>query len=154
MSLTPHEIQLIQTSFQNVVPIKTQAADIFYNKLFEYDPGLRSLFKTNMEEQGNKLMSILGAAVKGLNDIEKLIPVLENLARTHLEYGVKIDDYTPVGNALIYALKQGLGEDFTPEVREAWSKLYRVLADVMRSAAYPEYDAGTYHNQKQYAARS
>ena len=98
-----------------MVPIKEEAAAIFYKKLFEYDPSLKALFKGNMASQGNKLMATLGLAVKGLNDLEKLVPVLENLAKKHLEYGVKVEGYTPVGNALRFTWKQGLGSEFTPE---------------------------------------
>ncbi len=154
MSLTPQEIELVQSSFQKVVPIKDQAAAIFYDKLFEYDPELKPLFKGNMVEQGNKLMATLGLAVKGLNDLSKLVPVLENLAVKHLDYGVKVDDYSPVGNALLHTLKQGLGAEFTPEVKSAWTNLYKVVHDVMRGATYPNYSADTYQNTKQYASRS
>lgn len=151
MALTPHEVSLIQASFQKVVPIKEQAAAIFYDKLFEYDPSLKPLFKGDMSEQGNKLMATLGVAVKGLNDLEKLVPVLENLAQKHVTYGVKVEDYTPVGNALLYTLKQGLGSAFTPELRSAWTNLYKLVAEVMRSAAYPQYDVTSYKNVKVYA---
>ncbi len=53
-------------------------------------------------------------------------------------------------SALLFALKQGLGEEFTPELREAWSETYQVMAIVMRQAAYPSYNSNTYHNNKHY----
>lgn len=151
MPLTAKEISLLQSSFAKVAPIKDAAAEIFYDKLFEYDPRLKQLFKGSMKTQGNKLMATLGVAVKGLNDLEKLVPVLQNLAIKHVDYGVKVEDYTPVGNALLYALSQGLGAQYTPEVKEAWVKLYRLVADVMRSAAYPDYDSASYKNTRVYA---
>ncbi|MFT4633312.1 MAG: nitric oxide dioxygenase [Candidatus Azotimanducaceae bacterium] len=46
-----------------------------------------------------------------------LVPVLQDLATRHVGYGVKVEDYTPVGNALLYALEQGLGPKFMPEVK-------------------------------------
>ena len=112
MSLTPTQKQLVQVSFQKVVPIAATAADIFYAKLFEYDPSLKPLFKGDMTTQGDMLMTTLGVAVKGLDNLDTLVPVLEGIATKHLEYGVKIDDYTPVGNALLYALSVGLEDDF------------------------------------------
>lgn len=150
MSLTPTQKQLVQVTFQKVVPIAATAADIFYTKLFEYDPSLKPLFKGDMTTQGDMLMTTLGVAVKGLDNLDTLVPVLEGIATKHLEYGVKIDDYTPVGNALLYALSVGLEDDFTPEVKQAWVTVYKIIADVMRSAAYPDYDSGSYQNKKQY----
>jgi len=136
MSMTATQIKLVQDSFARVAPIADQAAQIFYDKLFEYDPSLRKLFKNDMSEQGRKLMATLGVAVKSLTDLNGLVPVLQKLAERHVGYGVKAEDYTPVGNALLYALKQGLGDDFTPDVREAWVETYRLVAQTMKSHVY------------------
>ena len=137
MSLTPHQIQLIQQSFAKVEPIADQAAEIFYNKLFEYEPSVRPLFKSDIRNQGRKLMSTLKVAVKALDDLDALVPVLQKMAVKHVEYGVRAEHYTPVGNALLYALKVGLGKDWTPELRQAWVEVYRLIAKTMKDAAYP-----------------
>jgi nitric oxide dioxygenase len=79
-----------------------------------------------------------------------LVGVLQKLADRHVGYGVKMDDYTPVGNALLYTLKTGLAADYTPELRAAWIEVYKTIAEVMRSHAYGNYDATTYKNTKHY----
>ncbi len=137
MSLSPRQIQLIQQSFAKVEPIADQAAEIFYNKLFEFEPSVRPMFKGNMQNQGRKLMSTLKVAVKALDDLDGLVPVLQKMAVKHVDYGVRAEHYTPVGNALLYALKIGLGEDWTPELRQAWVDVYRIIAKTMKDAAYP-----------------
>lgn len=137
MAITPRQIQLIQQSFAKVEPISDKAAEIFYNKLFEYEPSVRPMFKSNMQNQGRKLMSTLKVAVKALDDLDGLVPVLQKMAVKHVEYGVRAEHYTPVGNALLYALKVGLGEDWTPELRQAWVEVYRLIAKTMKDAAYP-----------------
>ena len=63
---------------------------------------------------------------------------------------MSVDDYTPVGNALIYTLKAGLGDDFDERTRDAWVKIYRTIAEVMRSAAYDDFDSASYTNTKTY----
>jgi hemoglobin-like flavoprotein len=136
MSITPRQVQLIQESFTKVEPIAEQAAEIFYNKLFEYDPKLRPLFKSDLKDQGRKLMTTLKVAVNGLNDLEKLVVVLQQLAERHVGYGVKPEDYTPVGNALLFTLKTGLGPDWNPELRQAWVDVFRLMATVMKEHAY------------------
>ncbi|WP_100642762.1 globin family protein [Alteromonas facilis] len=150
MSLSEKDKVLVQQSFQKVVPIADTAAEIFYAKLFEYDPTLKPLFKGNMKQQGQMLMSTLKAAVEGLDDISAVVETLEQLALRHVKYGVKVDDYTPVGNALLFALQQGLGDGFTADVRTAWVHVYKTIADVMRSTAYPDFDPNTYTNTKRY----
>ena len=137
MAITQRQIQLIQQSFAKVEPISDKAAEIFYNKLFEYEPSVRPMFKSNMQNQGRKLMSTLKVAVKALDDLDGLVPVLQKMAVKHVEYGVRAEHYTPVGNALLYALKVGLGEDWTPEQRQAWVEVYRLIAKTMKDAAYP-----------------
>ena len=150
MSITARQISLIQNSFAKVEPIADQAANIFYNKLFEYDPSLRRMFSGDMDGQGRKLMAVLKTAVASLNNLDALVPVLQGLASKHVEYGVKAEDYTPVGNALLFTLKQGLGAEFTPELRSAWVDLYRLVANVMRQHAYPGFNPATFQNAKQY----
>ena len=114
------------------------AAELFYNKLFELDPALKPLFKGNMKEQGTKLMATLKLAVKGLDDLDKLVPVVQDLGRRHKGYGVAPAHYATVAEALLWTLGQGLAEAFTPEVEEAWTAVYTVLAETMIAAAADE----------------
>ena len=128
-------IQLVQSSWAKVVPIAPQAAEIFYGKLFALDPKLKKLFKNDMKTQGNKLMQMLGAAVGMLNNLDGLVPVLQDLAKRHVDYGVEEKDYATVGAALLATLSDGLGKEFTPEVKEAWASVYGVMTGVMIKAA-------------------
>lgn len=125
---------LVQTSFAQIRPIADAAAALFYRRLFELDPTLRPLFKGDLEEQGRKLMDMIGLAVKALDRPDALQPALATLGRRHAGYGVNEHDYETVGEALIWTLDQGLGPSFTTEIREAWTALYRLVADTMRAA--------------------
>lgn len=132
-------ITLVQDSFEKVKPIAATAAEIFYAKLFELDPTLKSLFPNSeegMKVQGNKLMTMLAAAVAGLSNLEALVPVLQNLGKRHVEYKVEPSHYNTVGAALLDTLKVGLGDDFTPEVKEAWATVYGTMSTVMIDASY------------------
>ena len=133
--LTQAQIALVQNSFAVVAPIADDAAALFYRRLFEIDPTLKAMFKSDMAEQRRKLMQMLSAAVKGLNHIERLIPVVEDLGRRHVNYGVEEHHYDTVGNALLWTLEKGLGAAFTPDVREAWATVYGLLASTMARAA-------------------
>jgi hemoglobin-like flavoprotein len=133
--MTPDEIALVQESWKKVVPIQDAAAGLFYGKLFELDPALRALFKSDLKEQGRKLMTMINVAVNGLTRLDTLVPAVQELGRRHAGYGVKDEHYGTVATALIWTLEQGLGPAFTPSVKAAWVKAYTVLANTMRDAA-------------------
>lgn len=132
-------VSLVQESFEKVKPIAPAAAEIFYSKLFELDPTLRPLFPTGeeaMKTQGNKLMTMLAAAVAGLSNLDALVPVLQDLGKRHVSYNVEPSHYNTVGAALLSTLEAGLGEDFTPEVKSAWASVYGTMSTVMIEASY------------------
>lgn len=133
--MTPEQVKLVQSSFEKVAPIAPQAADIFYSRLFEIAPEVRRLFPEDISEQKGKLMSMLTTAVTNLHQAEKIIPAVEDLGRRHVDYGVTEEHYKPVGEALIYTLDKGLGDEFTPEVKEAWIATYTTVQSVMTKAA-------------------
>ena len=89
-----------------------------------------------MVEQGNKLMTMLAAAVAGLSNLDALIPVLKGLGQRHVEYKVEPSHYDTVGAALLGTLEVGLGDEFTPEVKTAWADVYSVMSSVMIEASY------------------
>jgi hemoglobin-like flavoprotein len=133
--LTMTQIELVQKTFAVVAPIADDAAALFYRRLFEIDPRLEPMFKGNMAEQRRKLMVMLSAAVKGLPRLDRLVPVLEDLGRRHAHYGVEDTHYETVGEALLWTLEKGLGPEFTPEVREAWTSVYGIVASTMKAGA-------------------
>lgn len=132
--MTPRQVELVQDSFRQVMPIAPQAADLFYARLFELAPEVRPLFKGDMKEQGRKLMAMLATVVNGLTRLDLLMPAAQGLAQRHIAYGAEAAHYPVVGAALLDTLAKGLGDDFTPEVREAWATAYGTLSGVMVEA--------------------
>jgi hemoglobin-like flavoprotein len=108
--MNPDQIFLIQSSFE--IP----------------------LFKSNMTEQRRKLMNTLKVVVVNLDDLNSIIPAVQALGARHTGYGVKAEHYMTVMAALVWALEQQLGTEFTPDTKSAWAIAYNTLADVMLSA--------------------
>jgi nitric oxide dioxygenase len=131
-----HKIKLVQESFEKVAGLGVKAAELFYAELFAIDPSLRSMFKSPMPVQHKKLLAALALVVRSLHTPEKILNAVQKLAVKHLDYGVKAEHYTYVGNALLRTLKKGLGTDFTPELCDAWTDAFRMLARIMKEAAY------------------
>jgi hemoglobin-like flavoprotein len=135
LHMTPEQKALVQETWLAVAPISDQAAELFYGRLFELNPALKQLFKSDMNEQGKKLMQMIGFCVAGLDRLDELVPAVEALGRRHVNYGVMESHYDTVGAALLWTLEQGLGEAFTPQVEQAWSEVYQTLAGTMISVA-------------------
>lgn len=133
--MTPEKVEMVQASFKKVAPIADAAADIFYDRLFEIAPDVRPLFPAQMTDQKRKLMTTLGTAVSNLHQIDTILPVVQELGRKHVGYGVKDAHYDTVGEALLFTLEKGLGDDWTPELKEAWTETYVMVATVMKDAA-------------------
>lgn len=137
--MTPEQRQLVKDSWAKVLPIKETAAELFYTRLFETYPEVQPYFKGDMREQGHKLMAMLNTAVNGLDRLEALIEPLKNMGKAHAGCGVMAEDYNKVGDAFLWTLEKGLGGDFTPEVKQAWTVTYTTVADVMiEGAGYPK----------------
>lgn len=134
--MTPEQNEIVQETWSRVSPIADTAAKLFYDRLFEIDPTTRPLFKAeNLPEQRRKLMQTLDQLVRGLDRLDDLVPVIEELGRRHVRYGVRDDHYDTVGAALLWTLEQGLGAHWTPEAQAAWTEIYTLTAGVMRNAA-------------------
>ncbi|HET7363227.1 MAG TPA: globin family protein [Burkholderiales bacterium] len=133
--MTPKQIQLVQASWRQVLPIADAAAELFYSRLFELDPTLRKLFRGELQEQGGKLMEMIDLAVQSLARTDALRLGLRALGRRHAGYGVRDEHYDTVSRALLWALGKGLGAAFTPEVEQAWAAAYGFLAATMKDAA-------------------
>jgi hemoglobin-like flavoprotein len=133
--VTLRQKNLVQESFASLAPIAEDAMALFYRRLFELDPALSAMFPADMAAQHRKLAQMLTAAVKGLDHLDRLVPVVQDLGRRHTGYGVTEAHYETVGAALLWTLEKGLGAAFTPEMKNAWATVYGLLATVMKDAA-------------------
>jgi hemoglobin-like flavoprotein len=129
--MDPDTIALVKDSWAKILPISDTAGKLFYANLFEAQPSLRALFKGNIDDQATKLMQMVDVAVSKLDEPDVLLPALAQLGKRHLGYGVQSEHYEVVGSALLKTIEQGLGPAFTPPVRDAWTSVYGVMAQVM-----------------------
>jgi hemoglobin-like flavoprotein len=134
--MTPQQIHLVQASWKRVAPVREEAAALLYAKLFRMDPRLKSLFKTDMREQGRQLAGMLGTMVANLARSDGPIPRVQELGRRHIGCNVKPDHYETMGAALLETLEAALEDDFTAEVRDAWAAAYAALATAMIDASH------------------
>lgn len=135
--MNPQQIDLVQQTFALAAPQAKVIANLFYQRLFELDPALRRLFRGDMSEQGDKLMTMLAFVVHHLRQPEPILGAVRRLGERHVHYGVQPHHYTTVGEALLWTLAQHFGPAFTAEVKAAWAAAYQLLTSVMQEAAMP-----------------
>ena len=133
--ITRDDCQLVQASFMQIEPLADRVAMAFYERLFELDPTLVRLFKTDMTLQGAKFMEKMAVAVMGLEDLESIASLVASLGRRHLGYGVGPRDYETAREALLWALAETFGSAFTSELRNAWSAAFDTISTEMLRAA-------------------
>ena len=133
--MTPEQIELVQRTWRSVLPVRDTAAELFYGKLFSLDPGIRTLFSNDMQDQGRNLVAMISIAVGSLSHPERVLLAVQQLGRRHAAYGVLPRHYEAVAIALLWTLETCLGEVFTPQAREAWNDVYGTLSKTMQDAA-------------------
>jgi nitric oxide dioxygenase len=136
--MTPKQIELVENSWDFILMNTTEAGIIFYDKLFEIDPSLRTLFKGDIKSQSQKLISLITFAVHKLNSLDEILSDVKALGMRHNKYHVKEEHYTTVAEALLWTLEKGLGSQWNNELKEAWVTLYMVLSKTMIEAAKEE----------------
>ena len=130
--MTDEQIIRIKKSwkiFRGIDPVLV--GDTFYSKLFSDHPALRRMFPKNMERQYKKLMDMISTIVARLDKFDELNDEIAGMARRHTQYGVRPEHYKMVGATLLWTLEQGLGADWTPATKEAWTICYTRLAETM-----------------------
>jgi hemoglobin-like flavoprotein len=137
--LSPESEALVRSTWKKLKPASDTVVAAFYARLFEANPVAADLFKaTNMVEQRRKFSAMLDEIVRVLDNPNLLVSEVAASGRRHVGYGVKSRDYDDVGAALVWAIGDSLGADFTPAVQAAWREAYALLAAVMRRAAARE----------------
>jgi hemoglobin-like flavoprotein len=134
MTLTTKQIKLVEDSWDFIITNTSEAGAIFYGRLFEQSPHLRSLFKEDIKSQEKKLLGLITFAVGGLNNLDKIVAEVQALGTRHKGYGVKDEYYNDVAAALLWTLEQALGSQWNNEVKEAWTAVYLLLAGVLSKA--------------------
>jgi hemoglobin-like flavoprotein len=73
-------------------------------------------------------------AVRALHDPDSIMPMLRDLGKRHIGYGVTIEQYELIRAALLRMIEQSIGRDFNDETRDAWNAAYDLIADMTTSA--------------------
>jgi nitric oxide dioxygenase len=129
--LTNSQIELVQSSFERVIPVSDAVGELLYERIFFLASETRALFGDDIRPQAKRLMGAVRVAVEGLWRLDEVAPILVDLGARHVRYGVRPEHFAVGGEALLWTLELALGEAFTPEVRDAWAAAWSVVAGAM-----------------------
>lgn len=131
--LSPETIKIVKST----APILQSQGEIitkhFYTRMFSKHPELLNVFnQTNqkMGKQPSALAHSVYRAAAHIDCLDQILPEVELIAHKHRSLGVKPEQYAIVGENLLAAIEEVLGEAATPEVLHAWKEAYQVIADV------------------------
>lgn len=137
------QVELIRASFEDVLHAGDAASHLFYDRLFELAPDTRPLFKDDLTEQGRLLIASLARIVTGLSHQAEVLPALRELAARHVAYGVRIEHYAAVGDALAWMIERVSEPAFDIPTKNAWRAAYELVARAMIEAAYGKHPIDT-----------
>lgn len=129
--MTTEEIELVRNTWISILAHKEEAGDMFYNTLFELSPEIRNLFNTDIRSQSQKLISSVTLIVTKLNTLDNIGQEVKFLVERHVNYQVKPYYFEAFGKAFITMLAHVLDDVWTPEIANAWSKVFKLIADAM-----------------------
>lgn len=105
-----------------------------YGRLFQ-TAEIRDLFNQSHHGHDEAQPRALTAAIIGyasnIEKLEALAPAVERIAQKHVGLQILPEHYPYVGDALLGAIKDVLGDAATDEVLAAWGDAYWFLADIL-----------------------
>lgn len=111
----------------------TQITTVFYSNLFKAHPELLNIFNHANQAKGRQqtaLSNTVLAAAQNIDKLETIIPVVKQIAHKHRSLMIKPEHYPIVGEYLLKAIKEVLGDAATDEIIQAWADTYGVIAQV------------------------
>jgi NAD(P)H-flavin reductase/hemoglobin-like flavoprotein len=129
------DAERLKKSWSAVAAHGDQVPLFFYSTLFLTHPDTREMFPVSMAQQRDRLVAALGQVVSRVDDLDGVVPVLQQLGRDHRRFAVVADHYPAVGEALLATLEHFSGADWTDDLARDWATAYRIVADVMVRAA-------------------
>jgi len=133
--MTARQTRLVRESFPTIRERNETLVLLFYGRLFQLAPSVRSMFSGDLGIQVRKFGDMLTAFVDALDDFDELRPELRAMGQRHVGYGVVPENYDSLAAALLWALGHMLQPDFSPEVKSAWAALIDEVSAAMKAGA-------------------
>lgn len=130
------DARLLREHFESLRPHGDGMVARFYEILFARHPDLKPMFaRVSMAEQRKKFIETLERIVEHLEKPAEVMSDLLVLGNSHVDYGVRAEQYGPVCDALVEAMKETSGDRWTPAIEKAWRDAYAAVAEIMKKGS-------------------
>ncbi|MGZ4134492.1 MAG: globin domain-containing protein, partial [Tumebacillaceae bacterium] len=129
--LSPKTIEIIKSTVPVLEVHGTAITKRFYQMLFTNHPELLNIFNHANQAQGRQQNALAGAvyaAAANIDNLAAIIPVVKQIGHKHRSLGILPEHYPIVGETLLAAIKDVLGDAATDEIINAWAEAYGVIA--------------------------
>lgn len=151
------EIDYVQSTWQQIFPMsgpnklssedldakKTAVGVLLFREIFSLAPGALALFSFKdvedvyespmLKAHGKAVVGAVDAAVHLLDDVSKLVPILEELGQFHNKKNIVGAHYDVVGQAVVNVIGSALN-GLSEAQTNAWVKVYSTIKSVMLAA--------------------
>jgi NAD(P)H-flavin reductase/hemoglobin-like flavoprotein len=128
------DIPAMRANFAKAAAHGDQVPLWFYSHLFLSHPETRDLFPVSMAHQRDRLFAALGQVVARVDDLDTLVPILQQLGRDHRKFGTVAAHYPAVGASLLATLEH-FDDEWDDHLAKNWTEAYELIAQVMIDAA-------------------
>lgn len=130
--MTPTQIELVQRAWGKVTALNNSYVQEVYEELFQLSPELRALFPSHTELPTAKVSETLNTVITSLEQLDALRFIIRDLGRRHQKFDVQSHQFELLKQAMTAVLARRLGENFKPELADAWSQMYDEIAALMQ----------------------
>ena len=131
--LSQKTIEVVKSTVPVLKEHGLEITKTFYKRMFENNPEIKAMFNMDKQESGEQpkalAMTILAAA-QNIDKLEVLLPAVKKVGAVHVNSKVKPEHYPIIGENLLLAIKEVLGDTATEDVLNAWGEAYGVIAKV------------------------
>ena len=131
--LSQNTIDIIKSTVPALREHGVEITTAFYKRMFANNPEIKSMFNMDKQKSGEQpkalAMAVLAAA-QNIDNLEAILPAVKKIGKAHVNTNVKPEHYPIIGQNLLSAIKEVLGDAATDEVLNAWREAYEVIAKV------------------------
>ncbi|MBS4175031.1 NO-inducible flavohemoprotein [Bacillus sp. FJAT-49736] len=141
--LSQKTIDIVKSTVPALEAHGTTVTSTFYKMMFAAHPELLNIFNHVNQAQGRQqtaLANTVLAAAKYIDKLETIVPVVNQIAHKHRGLGIKPEHYPIVGEFLLKAIKEVMGDAATDEVINAWGEAYGTIAQVFIDIEHGMYE--------------
>ncbi|XP_078273851.1 cytoglobin-2-like [Rhinoraja longicauda] len=89
---------------------------------------------SQIKGHGKAVMNRLNDLIENLDNWDKACGILTRLAERHVHvHKVGVHNFRIIFNVILNILTETLGDGFTPDIREAWQKLFNIIYNYLEN---------------------